>query len=541
MKTQSIHAKLQTMIVAAFLVTAVGISLIAYRQSSRMDSMARAQSASLREAVADIVRERENAIYALRIDAILRPLQTAHRELSATLDDLGLAGTDMARRYENQTKATVLDALRNEHYGDSMNPELYPFILDGRGVVILHPVLETGDESLLPLPFTPKIVEAAEPFFLYEYQNERKYMFVRKMPEWNWRIGFAVPERILLEPVARVEESFGAFEDDIRNAIASLPKRMVTFVIGTAMASLFALGWLIRRSVARPIHRIVGNLEDGAGQVASASAQVSSAAGSLAEGAAKQAASLEETSASMEEMAAMTKRNAVNAKRADALMGETKRVAAEANEEMARLTQSMGEITRANAETSKIIKTVDEIAFQTNLLALNAAVEAARAGDAGAGFAVVADEVRNLAMRAAEAVRNTTALIEGAAGKVREGSELATRSHEAFGRVCQGAAEASDRVAEIASASDEQARGIDEINRAISEMDRITQRNAAHSEESAAASEELTSRAKETRAVVADLKGLVGGDGKQAQIHADAAPESKGPLLVSNPVRLLTK
>ena len=102
---------------------------------------------------------------------------------------------------------------------------------------------------------------------------------------------------------------------------------------------------------------------------------------------------------------------------------------------MDKLTTSMGEISKASEETSKIIKTIDEIAFQTNLLALNAAVEAARAGEAGAGFAVVADEVRNLAMRAAEAAKNTANLIEGTVKKVKDGSELVGQTEKEFREV----------------------------------------------------------------------------------------------------------
>src|SRR5690606_23057713 len=122
-----------------------------------------------------------------------------------------------------------------------------------------------------------------------------------------------------------------------------------------------------------------------------------------------------------------------HATQADTLMKEANRVIAKSNESMEELTGAMEDISKTSEETQKIIRTIDEIAFQTNLLALNAAVEAARAGEAGAGFAVVADEVRNLAMRAADAAKNTTALIEGSVKKIKEGSELVGVTNKAFG------------------------------------------------------------------------------------------------------------
>ena len=171
----------------------------------------------------------------------------------------------------------------------------------------------------------------------------------------------------------------------------------------------------------------------------------------------------------------------------------------------------MEDITHASEETSKIIKTIDEIAFQTNLLALNAAVEAARAGEAGAGFAVVADEVRNLAMRAADAARNTAGMIEGTVKKVKDGSGLVARTNEAFIEVAKSASKIGGIVGEISAASLEQAQGIEQINKAITEIDKITQHNAANAEESAAASEEMNAQAEQMKGVVYELVIMVGG------------------------------
>jgi methyl-accepting chemotaxis protein len=186
-----------------------------------------------------------------------------------------------------------------------------------------------------------------------------------------------------------------------------------------------------------------------------------------------------------------------------------------ANGSMTELIQSMEDISKASDETSKIIKTIDEIAFQTNLLALNAAVEAARAGEAGAGFAVVANEVRNLAMRAAEAAKNTSALIEGTVKKVREGSGLVERTHGAFAEVSKSAAKVADLVSEIAAASSEQAQGIDQINTAVTELDKVTQQNAANAEESASASEEMNAQAEQMKEIAGEVMGIIGSRGSK--------------------------
>jgi methyl-accepting chemotaxis protein len=266
---------------------------------------------------------------------------------------------------------------------------------------------------------------------------------------------------------------------------------------------------------------------EASGQVASAAGQVASSSQSLAEGSSEQAAAIEETSSSLEEMASMTRQNAENAGQANILMGEANNVISKANATMQHLTTSMKEITTASEETQKIIKTIDEIAFQTNLLALNAAVEAARAGEAGAGFAVVADEVRNLALRAAEAARNTADLIEGTVKKIKEGAQIVAKTNDEFTEVTSGVTKSGKLIEEIAAASHEQAQGIGQVNQAVSQMDKVVQQNAATAEESASASEEMNVQAEQMKEFVMELANLVGGNGKKVSAGHGAPPEPR--------------
>ena len=261
------------------------------------------------------------------------------------------------------------------------------------------------------------------------------------------------------------------------------------------------------------INTLLENLEQGFSQVATATEQVASASAqigtgsqALAQGASEQASSLEEISSSLQEMASMTKMNAGSAIEAKKLTDNAKTITLRGVDSMQRLTDAVKSIKASSDQTAKIIKTIDEIAFQTNLLALNAAVEAARAGEAGKGFAVVAEEVRNLAMRSAEAAKNTSNLIEESVKNTENGvlfnQEVLKNLDEIAGQVNK----VSEMMSEIAAGSEQQSQGIDQINTSVEQMNQLTQHNAANSEESASASEELGSQAEELRSLVSVYK-----------------------------------
>ena len=316
------------------------------------------------------------------------------------------------------------------------------------------------------------------------------------------------------------------------NRLAKQHRRILWIFLCGSLLTAAAVWLLISNKLTKPVNRVIESLKEAANQVVTASGQIASSSQTLAEGASQQAASIEETSSSLEEMSSMTKLNADNTHQADGLMKRANEVIAEANDSMNHLRGSMEQISKASEETSKIIRTIDEIAFQTNLLALNAAVEAARAGEAGAGFAVVADEVRNLAMRAAEAAKSTSGLIEGTVKRIKEGSELVRRTNDAFAEVAKSADSVGKLLAEIAAASTEQAQGIEQLNKAVGEMDKVVQQNAANAEESAGASEEMNAQASDIGKVVQDLivlvRGTKGGDQSSSRYGQASGSDSLG-------------
>jgi methyl-accepting chemotaxis protein len=308
--------------------------------------------------------------------------------------------------------------------------------------------------------------------------------------------------------------------------LKEMNSRMTAFLLVTALVLVLSIGvsfltsLKLQTQISDPLKNIIGSLSDSAEQMASSSSQISTASQQLAEGASESASSLEETSSSLEEMASMTRQNAENAQRARSLTEETQAAVQKGNQSVSLTLAAMREMNESAEKVSKILKTIEEIAFQTNLLALNAAVEAARAGEQGRGFAVVAEEVRSLAQRSSNAAKDTAALIEENARRASLGLKISDEAGKALGEIVEQTQKVSRLVQEIAGASEEQSKGIQEVNGAVTQLDTITQRNSANAEEMSSSSEEMSAQSKVLKEMIGGLVMVLEGGGAKAGTKA---------------------
>ena len=385
----------------------------------------------------------------------------------------------------------------------------YMALFDGSGMIFAHKSKDLIMKmNMNDYDFGRQLLRQKQGLIRYHFQGQARTAYVESCKNVDWLVLIVAPTKEFLGNV---------------NVMTLI--NLILFIMGLLLIST-ALYFIVR-SIVTPIHRISEGIDTGANQIASASHLVASTSQSLAEGASEQAAAVEETSSSLEEMSSMTKQNADNAVQARALMDNARTVVSKLDTQMSDMVSAIDAVTASSEETGKIIKTIDEIAFQTNLLALNAAVEAARAGEAGAGFAVVAGEVRNLAMRAAEAAKNTSSLIANTIATVSHSRDLTRQTQEAFKENVQISLKVGQLVAEISTASQEQANGIDQIGKAVAEMDKVIQQTAANAEESASAAEEMSAQSQQMKGYVGQLVGLVTGSGNSAERGTDLQLSSK--------------
>jgi methyl-accepting chemotaxis protein len=336
--------------------------------------------------------------------------------------------------------------------------------------------------------------------------------------------------------LGRVRQSVIGFQSELEQKARDEQRRNELLVIfSTAAGALLAIAaaWFVIRSITRPISAIADLLSAESNQTYGAALTVSEVSSSMADGASRQAASLEESSASLHQMASMTQRNSESAQTAKNLAAEARSTADAGARDMEAMNGAMAAIHSSSSEISKIIKTIDEIAFQTNILALNAAVEAARAGEAGAGFAVVAEEVRNLAQRSAQAAKETAAKIEDASAKSEQGVSISGQVAASLSAIVERIRQLDEMVGGIAQASHEQSEGITQLNQAVAGMDQITQTNAALAEQASTSAQKLQAQSAEVKAAVGNLLRMVHGDTEVAA--APAAREESGPIRPAPP------
>jgi len=318
-------------------------------------------------------------------------------------------------------------------------------------------------------------------------------------------------------PISNADDSLLAWlwftKDYTEQYKASLHSKIIAAVSVAILTIAAFIGtmFVINCGIISPFQRLSAELLADGDEVIGAASLLVEASQNVSDGANSQAASLEETSAALEQISSMTSDNAENAANAEETTQQFNQVVERANVTMTGLTDSMQGIADSSKQTFKVIKTIDEIAFQTNLLALNAAVEAARAGEAGAGFAVVAEEVRNLAMRSAEAAKNTASLIENSTGKIHSGLGLVEEANSDLGEITTSMDRIISFTSQISSASKEQANGIEQINATVSVIDQVVQDNAISAVKSTSIAQELTELAEMTKANIQDLEAMITG------------------------------
>ncbi len=369
----------------------------------------------------------------------------------------------------------------------------YLYLFDSSGMVLAHPdPAKIMNLNIAKTDFGGEMLSRAAGRLEYDFGGRANTAYFQRVQKKAWTVVAVAPTKELLAGVREVQFYLALFG-------------LITLG-GTLIAVMAIAG-----RVSRLINGVVSELTGSADQFVAAASQIAQTSQSVAQGASEQAASIEETSSAAEEVTAVTRQNKERTAALAGTMKETGTSFQVMTGCMDALVRWMTNFRHSGEKVSKIVGTIDEIAFQTNILALNAAVEAARAGEAGLGFAVVAEEVRNLARRCAEAAKDTSTLIQESIDKTAEGQGTVDECAKAMATNSQLAQHVVQLTGELDGATAEQVRGINLISQAVSRIQQTTQETAASAEESASASQELSAQSASVRTMVSQLEELVHG------------------------------
>ena len=380
------------------------------------------------------------------------------------------------------------------------------FILDSKGIALLHPTLRGKDLSALS--HVKEILARDSGRTRYEGGGETgepagtRLLYFGAIPSTGWKVCLSIPEAEAFREVWMVR--------------SVLPVVIVILVL-----AVLAVTFLLDRLVTRPVRRganLMREIAEGEGdltlrlpaegkdEIAELSRSFNlfaTKARDVVAGVSGKVRSLGEAASKLVEAGEHTRRSASeglaaahsSSKAASSMSSDMENVAgslqtsgavlekiASAVEQMnasirevaqsAETMRSMGSSTLASSESAAVLveqlesKTegiqkalglVTDIAEQTKLLALNASIEAARAGEAGKGFAVVAAEVKNLAKGVGDAsgeidmvVKDMVSAMHEAVGKIRAIREAVAQSSQAEAGIASAVEEQSITTREIA-------------------------------------------------------------------------------------------
>ena len=372
------------------------------------------------------------------------------------------------------------------------------FVLDLKGNILFHkdPQILAKIKSQPPTQWVLDAIKQESGHIIYEIGGIKKFAGFKKVDLLGMYLFITIEESEYLAPV---------------NKLGLINLSMIAALIPLVCLIII----LIVRSILKTLRNNINILRKNSNQLASSAEAVSSNAMHFADESSRQASNIEEISATIEELSSMIEKNSASTRTADDMIISTGTLVEKGESAMNHMTEAIHKIKTSSDSTSKILKTIQEIAFQTNLLALNAAVEAARAGEAGKGFAVVAEEVRNLAGRSAQAAKDTANLIEEGSRDAENGVKVSQAAEENFKTISERIRKLKEIIADVTSASKEQADGIAQIRSSISEIENTTQTSAANAEESAASGEELQTMARELDLIVNNLHCILEGSSEK--------------------------
>jgi len=305
----------------------------------------------------------------------------------------------------------------------------------------------------------------------------------------------------------------------------------ITIVTALALMAALVLGWVLTRSITRPINEAVGiankvasgdltvnvqsqrgdefgqllaalgtmitnlrelirEIETGASSIASSSEELSTVTNQTSKGVADQQSQTDQVATAMNEMVSTVNEVAQSAEAAfeaasnaseksgngEKAVRETLELVANLNKQSSSVMELLNGLQTETNNIGTVLDVIKSVAEQTNLLALNAAIEAARAGEQGRGFAVVADEVRSLAQR----TQSSAAEIETLITNLVTSAESSVASMEAGTRLAE---QTLERAQLSGTAIQEMAEGVEEIRRHNSQIATAAEEQSSVAEE----------------------------------------------------------